>query len=108
MKTTIWLISLLIAGAFLLAACSKSEKAPPSQGPNVAKLQQAFPTPTPEIQASLAKVAFGFRYGQYPEALAELDKIAADPSLTEAQKKAVTEFSEELKKKAASPAPPAQ
>ena len=38
------------------------------------------------------------RYGNYPEAMADLDKIAADPSLTEPQKKLVADTIEQVKK----------
>jgi hypothetical protein len=39
----------------------------------------------------------GVRYGTYPDALAALDKLASDPSLTEPQKKAVSDLIEGVK-----------
>jgi hypothetical protein len=101
MRTTNWLVGILMAGALVLGGGGKSEKPAPSAAVILAKLQQAFPAATPEIQKSLGKIAFGFRYGQYPAALAELDNLAANPSLTEAQKQAVSGFTEEMKKMAA-------
>ena len=106
MKTTNWLIGLLLAATLALAGCGKSDKAgagPPKA--DLSKLQRAFPAPTPQMQQCLTTIATGFRYGQYADAFAALDKLAADPSATEAQKKAVAEFTEQLKKMAAGAAP---
>ena len=73
------------------------------------KFQQAFPSPTPEQQGTLAKVLEGTRYGLYPQALAALDKLAADPTLTEPQKKAVSDLIAGIKQTMAkAPAPPPQ
>jgi hypothetical protein len=73
------------------------------------KLQQSFPTANPDVQPALSKIASGIRYGQYETALPELDKLAAMPNLNDAQKKAVNETMEQIKKAmAATPAKPAQ
>ena len=45
---------------------------------------------------------YGVRYGDYNKALAELDKLANNASLTEPQKKIVSEVTEQVKKAAAS------
>jgi len=95
MKTTNWVSGLLLAGLLGLAGCGKSDSVgdrglPPAM--DLAKFQQAFPSPTPEQQSNIAKVSEGVRYGLYPNALAALDKLAADPALTEAQKKAVSDL----------------
>jgi hypothetical protein len=102
---------ILVAGVLVLAGCGKSDSAgdrgiPPAM--DLPKFQQAFPSPTPEQQANIAKVSEGVRYGLYPNALAALDKLAADPALTEAQKKAVSDLvagvKQTMAKAAASPA----
>lgn len=111
MKMTKWIVGLSLAAALGLTGCGKSEKPPPGAvaAADLSKLQAAFPAASPEIQSSMAKIAFGFRYRDYPAALAELQKLANIPSLTEAQKKAVSDFTEQLKKLAAEAAPkPAQ
>ncbi len=105
MKTTSWMLGAIVAGMLALCGCSKSASTDPklSQNPAV-RFTAAFPTPTPELQASINKINLGLRYGQYPEAIVELDKMANDASLTEAQKKAVNDMIEEVKKRAAGPA----
>jgi hypothetical protein len=93
MKRTKWLAGILMAGTLVLAGCSKSDKASPQQSrPDLPKLKQAFPQPTQELNDSFKK--------EYDQSLAECDKLAANPSLTEAQKKAVGEFVEQVKKAA--------
>jgi hypothetical protein len=59
---------------------------------DLAKFTQAFPSPTPEQQGTLSKVANGVRYRLYPEALTALEALASDTSLTEPQKKAVADM----------------
>jgi len=107
------LVPLLAASA--LVGCSKSSsQPPPGAGPHVdtVKLRQAFANSTPEIHTALDQAAFGIRYGKYAQAQEALEKLAADPSLTEPQKKIVNDSLEQLKKmeeaQAAAPPTPAQ
>jgi len=89
-----------MAGVLALAGCGKpADKAPPRQ-PGVvdlAGLQQAFPTPTAEVQAGLDRLRFATRYSQFEKELVELDKLLALPDLTEPQKKAVNDVIEQVK-----------
>jgi len=105
MKLTCSLLGLALAGLLTSVGtgCKKSE--PPPQAvahDGVAidshKLQAAFPTPSEDLRQALRKFAMDLRYGNYPEAMADLDKIAADPSLNEAQKKLVADTIEQVKK----------
>ena len=64
---------------------------------DLAKFSEAFPTPTPEQQQYVAKASQGIRYRMYPDALAALDQLSADASLTDAQKKAVNDLIEGIK-----------
>jgi len=110
MKTTNWISGLLVAGLLGLAGCGKSDSAGDRGVPatmDLPKFQQAFPSPTPAQQSSIAKVTEGVRYGLYPNALAALDSLAKDPALTDAQKKAVSDLIEGIKQSmATAPAPP--
>jgi len=73
------------------------------------KLQQAFPAATPEQQACLSQAGDGIRYSLYPKAIAALEKLAADATLSEPQKKAVADMMEGIKQAMAqAPAAPAQ
>ena len=98
--TTNCLIMVLLGGMLAFVGCGKSDKSTAQHIPatmDVAKLQQAFPSPTPGQQSALGKVQQSVRYGLLPDALASLDKLASDPSLTEPQKKAVSDMIEGVK-----------
>ena len=111
MKMTNYLLVILMAGAFTLAGCGKSSKPPPAAAAglmNMGNLQQAFPSPSAEIQNSLHRISMGARYRQFEVVLAELDKLANDASLTEPQKKAVNEKIEQVKQAMSAAAKPAK
>ncbi len=110
MQTKNWIFSLLAAALLVETSCSPGQKAPQPTIINgvkvdLAKFQQSFRTAPPEIQTSVFKVTMSIRYGQYADAVAEVDKIAKSPSLTEPQKTIANEVLEQLKQ-AASQAPP--
>jgi len=63
-------------------------------------LRNAFSTASPDLQALSADVLRGIRRVNYPAALAALDKLANAPGLTEAQKKAVTDVTAQVKQEA--------
>src|ERR1035437_3463997 len=110
-NTTNRLLMVLLAGVVAFAGCGKPASTQ-VQGTiaamDIPKFQQAFPSPTPAQQSSIDKVRTGVRYRMYPDALAALDKLASDPSLTEPLKKAVSDLIEGVKqtlaKTAAAPA----
>jgi hypothetical protein len=99
-NTTNCLLMVLLAGGLAFAGCGKPASTQ-VQGTITAmdlpKFQEAFPSPTPAQQSSIDKVRMGVRYGMYPDALAALDKLASDTSLTEPQKKAVSDVIEGIK-----------
>src|ERR1035438_7060594 len=72
------LLLVLLAGVLALAGSGKAKPSPsPAAGlMNMGKLHEAFPSPAPEVQASLNKLQAAARYGQFEEALVELDKLA--------------------------------
>ncbi len=112
MKTAKWMMMGLLAGVFALAGCSK-EKPPATVAEgvtvDVAKLQEAFATATPELQASVSEVRMGLRYTDYPRALAGLDKLVKAPGLTEEQRKIVAQVAEQVRQVASKvAAPPAR
>jgi hypothetical protein len=100
MKVTKYLLLILTVGVLALAGCSKSDKGPPARQPgrvDISQLQQQFPSPAPEVAASIEKVRFACRYRTFDTAQAELDKLAQLPNLTEPQKKAVDDVVEQVK-----------
>jgi hypothetical protein len=102
MMTKNWIFSILAAALLAEAGCGQRQKAPQPTIINgvkvdLAKFQQAFTGVGPDLQSSAFKVPMAIRYRQYPEAVAELEKLATNPALTEQQKKVVTEVLGQLK-----------
>ena len=112
MRTANWLLGMLVASALAVGGCGKSDSTgdrglPPAL--DLPKFLQAFPSPTPGQQSNIDRASQGIRYGLYPQALTALDKLAADPALTEAQKNAVSNLVAGIKHTMAkTPTPPAQ
>ena len=94
-KLSYWVSGLLVAGMLAVAGCGNSNDAGGRAMPqaiDLPKFQQAFPAPTPAQQEIISKISEGVRYGLYPQALAALDKLAADANLTDPQKKALNDL----------------
>jgi len=111
-RTANWASALLVTGLLALAGCGKSGDVgnrglPPAI--DLPRFQQAFPSPTPAQQSHVDKASEAIRYGLHADALAALDKLAADPALTEPQKKAVSDLVAGIKQTLAKvPTPPAR
>ena len=102
MKTTHCLFALLGVWLVALTGCTKTEQTGPPQEfygvkVDLPKLDTVFANPGPEVQAGVAMVKREFRYGRFPQALAELAKLASNPNLTEPQKKLVTDLTEQTR-----------
>jgi len=94
----------LLAGCLLLGAgCKKREQyvGPPQEyygiKVNWAKLNTEFTNASPDVQANVSLAVRAFRYALFTNALVELDKLANNPNLTDAQKKLVSDLSEQTK-----------
>lgn len=116
MKMINWMAVVLAAGMLTFVGCKRQEKLPDSQevagvSVDLPKLQKAFEGAKPEILDQVTQVSFGLRYGDYMKSLAALDKLSSDTTITEAQKKVITDVIEQVKKvmaQAPAPAAPAQ
>jgi len=64
---------------------------------DVPKLRDTCASGAPAVKAGANRAVMALRVANHATALAELEKLAADPSLTEAQKQAVKEVSEQVK-----------
>jgi uncharacterized lipoprotein YajG len=110
MKPAILSVMVALAAIAVFSGCGKSSEAPsatpPSQGINATDFRPAFATATPEIKTLVDQVMMNIQASLFPAALQELGKLAANPALNEAQKKAVSELTEQVKAKIAAIAGP--
>jgi hypothetical protein len=113
MKTTHGIFATLTICALALAGCSKESGDAPGPIPvyygvkmdALPKLDTEFKTAAPDVQNGVNAAKRALRYQLYPQTLAELGKLAKNPSLTEPQKKAVTDLLEQVKQVVAASKP---
>ena len=74
---------------------------PPPLVINATTFRPAFESASPEIKAAVDQVMMNIQDSTYPQALNGLATLAANPALTEAQKKAVSDLTDQLNKKMA-------
>ncbi len=118
MKLTNFVLGIFLAvGLAGLAGCKKKQAGtiipPPMtvEGVNVElpKLMALIDAGgNAELQASVRNVQMSLRYRQWDKTLAEMEKLAANPTLNDEQKKAANEVFEQLKQVAAKAPPPPQ
>jgi hypothetical protein len=103
MKTSRWVIATFPACLLLFAGCSKSGKpvldAREYYGVKVnsPRLETDFINASPEVQASVEAIKRSYRYGRFPQAIVELDRLSGNPSLSEVQKKLVNDLIDQTK-----------
>jgi hypothetical protein len=107
-KGTIWLLLVLLGSllCFSGAGCKKQTATGQAKTPEEAAFQLRVSlgnASQPVQNLYYDKVDPGVRYNRYQEALTALDQMAADPSLKEEQKKLITQLSDILKAKSATP-----
>ncbi len=106
--TNLWL-GLLAATLFLSTGCKKQRVEPVQKEGNVSiDMRQVYDLShgsSPEVQAAVSRLETEIRYSQYVQALADLDKIANDPSLNAEKKKEAQDLINQVKELAKS-APP--
>jgi hypothetical protein len=100
----------LAAGFLALTGCHKTDSsAMKFEGVDVdiSKLEQAFATAPVEILKDAQAVQLGFRYTTPTDSLAALEKLAANPAVTDPQKKVVNELIAQTRQVIARSQPPA-
>ena len=92
------MLGLFAAGLFALPGCKKAEPPPPPGalqmlGINVElpRLEQEFQNASPELQTAVQEIKRECRTWQLAKAGAALETLTNTPSLTESQKKAVSD-----------------
>jgi hypothetical protein len=97
-------IALIAAGMFAATmGCGGSNNPEPPTtrgGIDVKKLTDAFKDSPEEVRTTVDQSMLNLRYGQFGEAMAKLDGLASDSRVTDAQKSAITNTMESIKKKA--------
>lgn len=105
MKFYNWIIGVLIAGVLVVVGCGKSQPTTTPESTtriiDATHFRPAFESASPEIKSIVNEVMMSIQGSDYNATVAKLDKLAALPDLTEAQKKAVADLSEQVKKKIA-------
>jgi hypothetical protein len=102
MKPLTILLSFGTAGLLIFGGCGKKDV--PSQAPydisgvkvDIPKLQATFVN-SPDLQPILNQAVSQLRYGQYLSTMQQLDQLANNPALNEAQKKALADVIEQMK-----------
>ena len=109
MRTIICLVGVVLAG-LCLNGCKKSAEpaaeTPTAQAINATEFRPAFASASPQTKAVVDQVMMDIQASLYPGALNDLAKLAANPALTETQKKVVGDLTDQLKKKMAAIATP--
>ena len=80
--------------------CEKNANAkkPQTVEEGLAQLRALLVDASPEVQSNLYNgVSYGIRYANYPQALAAMDSILADPGLNAQQKQAANDVTDLLK-----------
>jgi len=102
MKNMKWITVSLLTVVLAFAGCSKSNQPPPGAPPpaaaiDVPKLRDACASGNAEVQAAAKRTLMAIQSGNFAVAGAELERLATNPSLTDAQKKVVQEVTEQVK-----------
>jgi len=104
MKTQALALGALAACLFGSAGCKKAQAPPPPGAVQMAgvnldlpKLEQEFQTASTEARSAVSQIRRLFRSGRLVTMLQELDKLSDDPSLTESQKKVVSDVIEQTR-----------
>jgi hypothetical protein len=101
MKTRNWVFGILAVALLAESGCGRRQQAPQATAINgvqvdLAKFQRTFGGAGPGVQASAARVSKAVRYGRYAEGVAELERLVANPDLTEPQKSTAADVLDQL------------
>jgi hypothetical protein len=109
MKMSSWVPVLLMAGGLVLTGCKKSEKPAPVSSTiqviDATNFRPAFASASPETKAIVNDTMMSIQSVDYEKTLADLAKLSNLPDLSEAQKKAVADLSDQVKRKMAQEEP---
>lgn len=110
MKSTAHLLVMTAAILLLFAGCKKTPSHTEDRygiGIDWPKLETEFRNNPPAVQAAASSIKRFILYHQFPQAIAALENLATNPTLTEAQKKILTDLRDQTQQ-AMTKAPPPQ
>src|SRR5215470_664362 len=116
MKRILRALGIAFAFLFATSACKKSQPQTATQdrygiGIDWPKLDTEFRDNTdPNVQAAVSTIKRSILYHQFPQAIADMDKLAGNPTLTNPQKKTLADLRDQTQQVMAkgSPSRPAQ
>ncbi len=94
MKRYVWLVTVVMAFAVTMLGCSSKKNEV-----DTAKLQKAFQSADTKINSSVNNAIVAIQSEDWPGALAELKKVAAETKLTPEQQSAVKSTIEQVTQK---------
>jgi hypothetical protein len=115
MKRILRALGIAFATLLAMSACKKSQPQTPTQdrygiGIDWPRLDTEFRNSDTSVQATVATIKRSILYHQFPQAIADLEKLAGNPTLTDLQKKTLTDLRDQTQQVMAKsiPARPAQ
>lgn len=93
MKTNTWIAMTLIAGALILAGCSKS-----GSSVDTSPIEKSFASADATLKSAADKAVAAIKGADYSSATVELQKLASNVKLTDQQKKAINDVLADVQK----------
>ncbi len=91
MKRVLWIVTLVLAAAVAVVGCAK-------KGVDTSKVEKSFATSDPGTKGDVDKAVDSVKAGNYPSALASLQKVAAKAKLTPEQQQALNDLIDQVQK----------
>jgi hypothetical protein len=97
MKRILRALGIAIATLLAISACKKSQPQTATKdrygiGIDWPRLDTEFRNSDTSVQAAVATIKRSILYHQFPQAIADLEKLAANPTLTDPQRKTLTDL----------------
>jgi len=102
MKRILRALGVVFATLLAISACKKSQPQTATQdrygiGIDWPRLDTEFRNSDTSVQAAVSTIKRSILYHQFPQAIADLEKLAGNPGLTDPQKKTVTELRDQTR-----------
>jgi hypothetical protein len=113
MKPTLRALPIAFAILLGISSCKKSQSQTATRdrygiGIDWPKLDTDFRDTDPNVQAAVSAIKRSILYHQFPQAIADLERLASNSTLSDSQKKVLTELrnqTQQVMAKASSPQP---